>query len=632
MVSTELFYPGASYPMESEYLQDDSIDYNQTFFGPNARTPAGSIGVTVPANTANQLKAVSDKISTGVRTIELQGTMPEVLESIPDQHLEEINRLRKLTGTDLTFHGPLIEPTGVTRNGWDPEHRIQAERQMWSAVQRAHKVDPDGNVVVTFHSSNGLPDPEQRVWDPELKREVVKEMLVMDERTGQFTQATPRKDYLTGKQEDPKEALAKQNKETWFRELQHINFNISAGMQDIKGRASSLLFSNDKDEERAERKGNLKERKEEMLNLYKDFVKNPEKAEKFENELSDGGKAVYRKQMNSLVHGDIYLRESYQGFKKLFDQAYFVAEQEENREDLKRLNKLKERFSPIINELEEDPSKVEQLGDNLTEGVNVLRSLNKAPEVFKPAKDFAIDKASETFANLALKSHNEFGDSAPIISIENPPAGMGLSRGEELRDLVKASHEKFVKKAQKEGMSEEKARKEAEKLIGVTWDVGHINMIRKFGFDEDKLAEETGKVAPYVKHVHLSDNFGMEHTELPMGMGNVPMQKHIKKLKEQYGEKYDKIKKIIETGNWYQHFQTSPLPQTLQAFGSPVYSMKMGPYWNQLDGQQGAYGTGFGQMLPDQHFQMYGAGFSQLPVELGGQMSGGSRVSGKPME
>ena len=496
---------------------------------------------------------------------------------------------------------------------------------MWSAVQRANKVDPQGNVVVTFHSSNGLPDPEQRIFNPETGKEEVKEMLIVDERTGQFTQATPRKDYLTGKTENPKEALAKQNKETWFRQLQHLNFQASQGA----GIITNAITPHEDPKNKEEEKGDPKH----LLNFYKDYVEKPEEVNKLAAQAGVAGDELKTK-MTEIVHGDLYLRESYQDFKKLFDQAYFVAENDPDKKNLNRLDAFKEKIAPIVDKLEDDPSKVNALGQTLIEGIDVLRSVD-APEVFKPAKDFAIEKASETFANLALKSHKEFGDNAPIISVENPPAGMGLSRGEELKDLMKASHDKFVEKAQKEGMSEEKARKEAEKLIGITWDVGHINMIRKFGFDDEKLAEETGKVAPYVKHVHLSDNFGLEHTELPMGMGNVPMQKHIAKLKEQYGEKYDKIKKIIETGNWYQHFQTTPLPQTLQAFGSPVYAMKMGPYWNQLDGQQGAYGSGFGQMLPDQHFQMYGAGFSQLPPELGGQMGGGgggSRLSGRPME
>jgi hypothetical protein len=159
-------------------------------------------------------------------------------------------------------------------------------------------------------------------------------------------------------------------------------------------------------------------------------------------------------------------------------------------------------------------------------------------------------------------------------------------------------------------------------------------MIRKFGYDNKELAEETKKIAPYLKHIHLSDNFGMEHTELPMGMGNVPMKEHLAVLQTKLGSEYlNKVKKIVETGgSWFRDFKVTPFNQTLQAFGSPIYSMQMGPYWNQAAQSSGGYSSGYGNMLPQQHFSTYGSGFSNMPVELGGQMAGRNRLSGNPME
>ena len=156
-----------------------------------------------------------------------------------------------------------------------------------------------------------------------------------------------------------------------------------------------------------------------------------------------------------------------------------------------------------------------------------------------------LEQSSKTFGNAAFNAFNKFKDpnKTPIVLIENPPAGFGLSTGEDLKNLVIESREQFVKKAVEEkNMSEKEAEKIAEKLIGATWDVGHINMLRKEGFKEEDIIKETEKIAPYVKHVHLSDNFGFEHTELPMGMGNVPM----KEIMEKLGEKGFEAKKIVE--------------------------------------------------------------------------------------
>ncbi len=183
-------------------------------------------------------------------------------------------------------------------------------------------------------------------------------------------------------------------------------------------------------------------------------------------------------------------------------------------------------------------------------------------------------------------------------------------------------------------MSQSQAESAAEKTIGVTWDVGHINMLRKYGYGKEKLIEQAEIIAPLVKHVHLSDNFGFEHTELPMGMGNVPLKEIMGKL-EQEGFKG---KKIVEALAWWQHFSEQganpPLMSTFQAIGPPIYSTGMAPYWNQSSGFEQGYYSGQGPTLPQINYEMQGGGFSQLPTELGGQRPGaqGGRMSGKPME
>jgi hypothetical protein len=114
-------------------------------------------------------------------------------------------------------------------------------------------------------------------------------------------------------------------------------------------------------------------------------------------------------------------------------------------------------------------------------------------------------------------------------------------------------------------------------------------------------------------------------------MGNFPIKEFMDKL----GKEGFNAKKIIEAGNWWQHFRTPPFKETLEAFGSPIYSMQMAPYWNQDIGFQQNYYSGLaGQWLPQTNYETFGAGFSQMPMELGGQRGGaqGSRMSGRPME
>lgn len=614
----ENFYLGANYGLDPNMGSEDKF----LGFDTSYRIPANQIGITTDARSANQLKAVSDKLATGAKTIEMGSISNEVWESIPQQHLKEINRLKKLVGIDLTLHGPLVEPTGVSRQGWDESQREQSERQMLSAVKRGQGIEKDGNLVVTFHASNGLPAPETKIFNENTKKEEIKEFWVVDERTGNFKNISLEKNYFEGKttpytREGIIDELHKQNEDAWNKQLQGVNFHGIQGAQ-IVHRALSTGKANESEEEK-------KESQKKLLEDYKRY--GTAESEKEIESMKEYGEN-WRDKMQDLVHGDIYLRDAYTDLRALFNQAYDAAKRNDKKDDLKVLNAYMEEVAPKIKYLN-DPTHVDELANTITKGVNVLKNI-EAPKTLKPLKDFAIDKASETFANVALKSYNEFKDKSPIISIENPPTGMGLSRADELKELIEQTRKKFVEKAVDGGMSQSKAEDQAKKLIGATWDVGHINMIRKYGYGEKELLKETSTIAPFVKHVHLSDNFGLEHTELPMGMGNVPIKKEMEIINE-YNKK---AKKIIETGgNWYQFFQKSPLRETFEAFGSPIYGMKNASYWNQSPAiAGGGYFAGQGAILPDVHFQTYGGGFSGLPTELGGQIGGGnSRVSGTPM-
>jgi len=117
---------------------------------------------------------------------------------------------------------------------------------------------------------------------------------------------------------------------------------------------------------------------------------------------------------------------------------------------------------------------------------------------------------------------------------------------------------------------------------------------------------------------------------LAPGMGNVPIKGILEEL-EKTG-RLSEMRKIVEAGAFVQHFKKSPHPWTMAALGSPIYGMKNAPYWNQVMDVQGSYFGGYGTVNPNIHHSYFGAGFTTMPVELGGQMPGGtSRFGGTPM-
>ncbi len=562
--------------------------------------PFKDISVSTDARTANIVKEIGGKISSGVKNIEASQVFPEVFDSIPKQQFKELNRLIELTGVKVTLHGPLIEASGLTKQGFTESGRESAERHMKTVIDKNQIISPEGGTPITFHASAELPGGIKP------KGKEFEETLVINPDTGAVNKIPLKERYFPG---DVKKNVQKEieqlNQDQWSSQLTNLGFTANKAHEFIEAyKRESALAENEK------RQGtDIDSRQKQVIQEFN--------------------------------IGKSHLNDSYRQLKSLYDVAYNAAKNNDTNGNLNKLNELKNKIEGDVKKINKDPKNVKNIAlmqNVIEEGLETFDKI-APPKIFKPLKEFAEDKTTTTFGNVALYAYKKYGDKAPIVSIENPPVDSGseFTTGEDIKNLVVESRKKFVKAAVKEGtLSESEAKKQAEKLIGATWDVGHINTLRKFGYDKKDILKETEKVAPFVKHVHLADNFGMKDSELPMGMGNVP----IKEIMQKLGKEGFEGKKVVEALQWWQHFSPqgsppdSPLGHTLEAFGSPMYSSGAGPYWHQTAGLQQGYLGGYGDMLPQGHYQTLGAGFSQLPMELGGKRggAGGSRMSGNPME
>ncbi len=553
---------------------------------------AKGLGMSTDARTANILKEVSENISAGAKAVELTQVSSEVFESVPDEQLDEVRRLSKLTGVDVSVHAPVVEPSGITQQGYSDAARRAVERQMLLAVERSRKIDPEGNIPVTFHSSAGIPG--------EIKEKGKEEEmgLLINKLSWQLRPVEIKKRHWPedDKKSDVYTEAKRASEDFWSESIRSMEYYADYGSRLTKDTAVQKLL------------------RKEIGDIEPEMIKEAE--------------SKYRT-------GAAMLNDAYRQLTKLFDVAY---DNVSNPEDKKLLEKFMEEVKKEAEMIKKDPmssTSIMKRMEIIEKGKEIFEKLSSPPQIFVPLRDFAEEKTTTTFGNVAFEAYKKFKDSAPTVVIENPPAGGAFSTGEELKKIVEKSREHFVKRAVEEGISESEAKKLAEKFIGATWDVGHINMLRRYGYESEDIIKETEKIAPLVKHVHLSDNFGFEHTELPMGMGNVP----VKEMMEKLGKEGFEGRKIIEALSWWQHFSPGgkhnpPLAPTLKAFGVPMYSTGVGPYWNQAVGLHQDYFGGYGKMLPQMNYETFGAGFSNLPAELGGQRFGGegSRMSGRPME
>ncbi len=611
-----------------------TLDPSKSLFPSNYPVTTGSLGLTTDPRVGNILQEVSTKLSTGVKQIEVELVSPDMLDQIPKQQFEEIKRLRKLTGIDVSVHGPVIDTTGITQQGFSELNREQSERKIIETIKRSHEINPDGNVPVNFHSAEGIPGTEFKTLDG--KREA-KRLIVIDRESGKPAQLEEETMYYPALQrykpeieekirrgnldEREIEKQLRTGKMTEGSIVEYVplregkvktpesrmkNLNVTSWDNSI----SQLIFNKERADE-------ILEKNAPILNKLVDEHGNL----KFDKDTIKESPTTL-KAYNHLVNASNYLEDTRQHIESLFHKAYRYG----NDNQKKILTEISAQFKKDL-ENNKGLTGQSQAVQNL---INSLKSPAVAPEMYIPIEQFAVEQSSKTFGNAAFEGWKKYGDKSPLVNIENPPVGFALSTGEDLKNLVEASRKCFIERAKQEGIPEKEAKENAEKLIGATWDVGHINMLRKQGFKEEDIIKETEKIAPLVKHVHLSDNFGFEHTELPMGMGNVP----IKEIMEKLGKKGFEAKKIIEAAHWWQHFKNPPVQSTFELMGSPVYSDGVGPYWNQVNGLQQGYSMGYGLMLPNVNYQTFGAGFAQLPSELGGQMPGaqGGRMSGKSME
>ena len=68
-----------------------------------------------------------------------------------------------------------------------------------------------------------------------------------------------------------------------------------------------------------------------------------------------------------------------------------------------------------------------------------------APKQITPVEDFARKKTVETISNAALQSYKNFGNNAPIISLENYLPELVGGRAENLKKAVIESRKQFDK-------------------------------------------------------------------------------------------------------------------------------------------------------------------------------------------
>lgn len=617
---------------------------------------AGRIGATASPQVANQIGELNSRLNQGLKAVEL-GTMNQrLLDQVPEEHFREARRLGKLTGSEASLHAPIqdLDLAGFTQQGWDPNERKRKVAQLGAVVKKAHLLDPEGNTPITIHAGTF---PAQK-WQKDWKDQVWKddegkpvedkrsEMMLINPHTGEVRPTRYRERLRFGREEPeawtPERQMDNMNITTWDQErFQLLNWKKQMGEKDqmTNARLRELNFD---ELLLGEKKGVLMPEEKRALQIAEQEIKDNEsfKSETYhlirsslEDMYERFSKYPYKEGREAAQY-EIFKKHKYPEYKKQFDlgekevekkieKYHKVADGLKNAKTREEAQELNKEFDSAKRELDNALYKQTEV---------LVRASQEmpAPRLWKPVDEFAKVETAKSLAEAAVSSYREYGKNSPMLLLENVYPEFALSRADALKETIKEARDEFVKKAKKElGLSESEAKKHAEKVIGVTWDVGHIFMLKKSGYTDEDIEKEAGKIAPYVKHLHLTDNFGFEDSHLPPGLGEVNIKEQLKAIEKFHAgkaseEDFKKVRGIVEAGEFVANYKEAPHLYALSYLGSPLYSDGAEPYWQQSWDTFGSYFGGYGELLPQKYFDLYGApGFSQLPATLGGSGSGG---------
>ena len=659
------------------------------------RLSISNLGAPTSPLVAKQLEEFSKSLNQGMKNVEIGTISADKFEFIPKQHFDEIRRLAKLTDSHVSVHAPLVDLAGfATGEGgggaWREEQRKTTEEQVFSILERTYKMSNGENVPVVFHAGHTFsqeyekgakrikrnPETGEVVTRkeiingkeedvPVIEQSDIRAIGVVNADTGQMTRMDYEEKYSIGKDKktiwDPFTRLHSLNSTQWDDEKLKL-FNYQKEIEDLKEKLNLKLKQN----EAMEKSGLIADK--DYQSIHQQNVTDITRMERHISEINrrlgssyDDVYNKFRQFANPKLQKDY--EKTHEGMKKQYkdfqerietvhDEAEKLAEKFQKAEKGSHnaeAQKLKEDYHKKMLNL----SELQSMQSKII--VNDIAQM-KTPEIWKPVSDFAIEKTAETVsgavAKMYLRLRNEGKEKqTPFVALENFFVNSPMSRAEDLRKAIEESRKKLVKKLVEDSkgkVKEDEAKKAAENLIAATWDVGHINNLRKAGWEGKELKEEvlkeTEKIASLVRHVHITDNFGFHDSHLPPGMGNVPIREIMEKLEKRWSELEDQGKlkshprSIVEAGGFVAEIGANPTVNILEFFGSPLYKMAQGPYWGgenvPIPSRAAFTYTPYREAyieFPQQHFNLYGSSFTTLPKSVGGQVGGeGSRFSGTP--
>ncbi len=301
-------------------------------------------------------------------------------------------------------------------------------------------------------------------------------------------------------------------------------------------------------------------------------------------EKAKEAKKLQRKYEEKLNEYQEHITNGDESYKQKFFAELMAAD--EKKLGITSTDDLKEVYNDPKKFLKERVQLFKSQADIYENGsLGLTRNMEQAKQEVDSYQDIAtysVQREAESIAEAAMRTlaieKKKKLDKQLWVAPENWAVDMYGSHPKEYRNIIQESRKKMVEALKEDkdykGKSIDELNKVADDHIRGTFDIGHLNMWKKyFKGDEKEFAKwMDANVRGLVKdkiigHVHLSDNFGFHDEHIELGEGNAPLQEFFKIMKEEGFEG----KAIAEPGGQREGELHKVWTSALQMGGSPIY-------------------------------------------------------------
>ena len=539
-----------------------------------------------------QLQELKAKIFSGVKNVEIsfiatgkssrsQGPNPE---HFGKEEREELRLLAKVNDIELTTHSPANAPglSGFAENRFSPEVQEASLKELKRTIEFAADVARGGPIAVHTQEFPRAAFEAGKEFEAFPKEAEKAPIYFVHKKTGQI-EALPRdaeipvpKGGFENPERDKETGFVKEWERKKIADLEKEARN--KGEEPVKYIIDNFYKKDiafaEVEAKNYAAQAKKTEREYDFVNKLREDL---EKQQKVDKKNANYNAMRWVERFEEETRERLTPRPGTEGYNEFLKNPIIYLKEIEER--------LKRTKEASFEAADKQKLQIEETRKKLSE--------------IKPIEEFALEKTADSVARAAIYGYDkenqmkkEGKETKPIVICpENVWTEFYGGHPRELKEIIIKSRKAMVDKLLegKKVSSKQEAEKIAEDRIKATFDIGHVNIWRKWFKEDDPTGEKFNKWVMkevneltkdnIIGHVHINDNFGYEDIHIAPGQGNAPIKQFVDKItKEGFQGKM-----VVEAGGQREDQQV--LTHAWRTLGSPIYRIdSIGHSWTEIEG------------------------------------------------